>query len=84
MLSINNRSKAEALEAHFISLYNTGGWYNKSKSNWGQSSLLPKFNERDWKNFYSDQDLENIRNKCSNIVMEKNDDIDNLINQFSI
>ncbi len=80
-VSINNRSEAEALEAHFISLYNTGGWYNKSKSNWGQSSFLPKFNEGDWKNFYynlTEQDLENIRNKRGNIVMEKNDDIDNL------
>ena len=67
-ISINNRSEAEALEAHFISLYNTGGWYNKSKSNWEQSSFLPKFNEEDWKNFYynlTKQDFENIRNKRS-------------------
>lgn len=41
---INSRSEAEALEAHFISLYQTGSWYNKSKSNWGQSSFVPKFN----------------------------------------
>jgi hypothetical protein len=36
---INSRSEAEALEAHFISLYQTGSWYNKSKSN-GDKAVL--------------------------------------------
>ena len=74
---INSRSEAEALEAHFISLYQTGSWYNKSKSNWGQSSFVPKFNERDWQNFYyslTQQDLENINNKRNHLI---NKNIDN-------
>ena len=73
---VNNRSEAESLEAHFISLYKTGGWYNKSKSNWGQNSFVPTFNERDWQNFYYHltlQDRENIKNKRINLNKNTND-----------
>lgn len=37
---VNSRSEAESLEGHLISLYNTGDFYNKSKSRWGVNSFF--------------------------------------------
>lgn len=45
---VNTRIDAEYYEAHYISLYDTGRFYNKSKTNLGVSSLIPD-NEDKWK-----------------------------------
>lgn len=45
---IDTRIDAEYYEAHYISLYDTGKFYNKSKTNLGVSSLIPN-NEDKWK-----------------------------------
>ncbi len=47
---INSRTDAEYLEAHFISLYQTDKWYNKSKAGWGISAFID-VNENEWKEF---------------------------------
>lgn len=44
--NICSRTDAEYFEAHYISLYNTGKFFNKSKVGWGKSSFLPSRN--DW------------------------------------
>lgn len=45
---VNTCIDAEYYEAHYISLYDTGRFYNKSKTNLGISSLIPD-NEDKWK-----------------------------------
>lgn len=45
---VTSRTDAEFYEAHYISLYNTGEFYNKRKANMGISSLIPD-NEDKWK-----------------------------------
>ena len=47
---IDTRTDAEYYEAHYISLYDTGKFYNKSKVNMGVSNLIPD-NEDKWE-FY--------------------------------
>lgn len=39
-IDVNNRAEAEALESHFISEFNTGSFFNKSKNDWGTNSFL--------------------------------------------
>lgn len=39
---INTRTDAEYYEAHFISLYGTDKWLNKSKAGWGISTVLSR------------------------------------------
>lgn len=40
--TINTRTDIECLEAHYISLYHTDKYFNRSKSGWGLCSYLPK------------------------------------------
>ena len=47
---IETRTDAEYFEAHYISLYGTDNYFNKSKSGWGVSKFLPD-REGDWKSF---------------------------------
>lgn len=47
---ISSRTDAEYLEAHFISLYQTNKWYNRSKAEWGISSFID-IDENEWKEF---------------------------------
>lgn len=44
---VKNRSEAEAIESHLISLYGTDKYYNKAKAGWGINSFLPT--EYQWK-----------------------------------
>lgn len=46
---IRSRTDAEYLESHYISLYETGKWFNKNKSGWGISKYLPVNNN--WKEY---------------------------------
>ena len=63
-LDINNKTDCEGLEAHFISLYNTNKWYNKSKTNWGISNIYSMI-EWKWKEFdYIPEDIE-IKNRIN-------------------
>lgn len=48
-----NRTDAEYLEAHFISLYHTDKWFNKAKAGWGVSSII-SYSEDDWQEYKSD------------------------------
>ncbi len=51
--NINTRTDAEYFEAHYVSLYGTDKYFNKSKAGWGTSSFLPN-REEEWVN-YSEQ-----------------------------
>ena len=51
--NINTRTDAEYFESHYISLFGTYKYYNKSKAGWGVSSFLPN-KEKDWK-VYTDK-----------------------------
>lgn len=44
---IKTRTDAEYFESHYISLFHTDEWYNKSKVRWGVSNYLP--HRTDWK-----------------------------------
>ena len=44
---IESRTDAEYFESHYISLFKTDYWFNKSKRRWGISKYLPERN--DWK-----------------------------------
>lgn len=44
--NICSRTDAEYFESHYISLYNTGKYFNKSKVGWGVSNFLPQ--RDDW------------------------------------
>jgi hypothetical protein len=46
-IEVDNKSEAEAIESHLISLYETDKYYNKSKAGWGINKYLPV--EYDWK-----------------------------------
>lgn len=48
--NITTRTDAEYFESHFVSLYRTDNYYNKSKAGWGISSYLPN-RENDWVEF---------------------------------
>lgn len=54
---IQSRTDAEYLESHYISLYETGKWFNKNKNGWGISKYLPVKNE--WK-LYSIKEMSGI------------------------
>ena len=43
--NIKSRIDAELLEAHYISKFGTGEFFNKSKSTWGKSDLLDDLDE---------------------------------------
>ena len=49
-VEVNNRSEAEALEAHLIALHKTFEFYNTSKNDWGLNSFLLDY-EIKWKIF---------------------------------
>ncbi|WP_143323005.1 hypothetical protein [Clostridium sp. HBUAS56010] len=53
--NIVSRTDAEYFEAHYISLFKTDQYYNKSKTGWGISTFLPVRN--DWIE-YKDRPLE--------------------------
>lgn len=40
-IEVANKAEAEALEAHFITLYETGKYYNTAKADWGLLSFCP-------------------------------------------
>lgn len=46
---IRSRTDAEYLESHYISLYETGKWFNKNKNGWGISKYLPV--NSNWKEY---------------------------------
>lgn len=48
--NINTRTDAEYFESHYISLYGTDKYFNKTKQGWGVSSFLPD-REKDWKKY---------------------------------
>lgn len=52
--NINSRTDAEYFEAHYISLYETDKYYNKSKSGWGISSYLPN-RENEWEKYTGEE-----------------------------
>lgn len=52
---IETRTDAEYFESHYISLFKTDCWFNKSKRRWGTSKYLPKRN--DW-------EIYKIQNAC--------------------
>lgn len=54
-VNINSRTDAEYFESHYVSLYGTGNWYNKTKVDWGISSYLPD-REKEWK-LYKEEDF---------------------------
>ena len=73
---VNTRTDAEYYEAHYIALYGTGKFYNKSKVNMGISNLIPN-NEDKWE-YYGisfpmskedkhkyDKDYKDIKNKSN-------------------
>lgn len=73
---ISSRTDAEYYEAHYISLYDTGKFYNKNKVGFGTSNIIPD-NEDKWlyygvsfpmqksdKNKY-DTIYQDIKNKCN-------------------
>ena len=39
--NIHSRTDAEYMEAHFVSLFRTGNWYNTAKADWGVSRFIP-------------------------------------------
>ena len=41
-IEVSSTTDAEALEGHFITLYETDSYYNKSKSTWGVCSFAPE------------------------------------------
>lgn len=49
---IESRTDAEYIESHFIALYQTNKYYNRSKAGWGVSSFIPDV-EKQWKQFIS-------------------------------
>lgn len=63
---IKTRTDAEYFESHYVSLFDTGNWYNKSKVGWGISCYLP--DRSDWKIL----DISRINNKFS-IGIEQHD-----------
>lgn len=65
--NIITRTDAEYFESHFVSLYGTDNYYNKSKAGWGVSSFLPD-RENDWIEF--DQSV--FEEKCNDICGTKN------------
>jgi hypothetical protein len=62
---VNNRSEAEAIESHLISLYGTDQYYNKAKTGWGINALLPT--EFDWKPVITTIDdlVKDIQSSCN-------------------
>lgn len=46
-IEVDNKSEAEAIESHLISLYETDKYYNKAKTGWGINKYLPM--EYEWK-----------------------------------
>lgn len=56
---INTRTDAEMFESHFISLFGTNKWFNKSKANWGVSSFVPKIGE--WSVYKEEIDYDSKR-----------------------
>lgn len=54
---IETRTDAEYFESHYISLFKTDRWFNKSKSDWGTSGFLPVKSE--WK-LYSIEEISEI------------------------
>lgn len=48
--NIASRTDAEYFESHYISLYGTYNYFNKSKAKWGLSNYLPN-RENDWKSY---------------------------------
>ena len=50
---VKTRNDAEMLEAHYIALYGTDKWYNKSKTQWGLCSYAPNL-ENQWKAYDDD------------------------------
>lgn len=57
---VNNRSEAETYETHFISLYNTGNYFNKAKTDRGVVSFIP---EVEWHDYNVDSNEENEKLK---------------------
>lgn len=49
-IEVNSRAEAEALEAHFIAVFNTGEHNNKSKSDWGVNSFFADI-QFQWKEY---------------------------------
>lgn len=53
---VNSVCEAEALEGHFISLYQSNDWFNIAKSEWGQLSFAPDI---EWQVFDDNYDIFN-------------------------
>lgn len=63
---IESRTDAEYFESHYISLFKTDSWFNRSKCGWGISKYLPKRN--DWCLY--DTEKADLRVKCSKLERE--------------
>ena len=69
---IETRTDAEYFESHFISLYNTDKWFNKSKAGWGVSLFLPN-RENDWVEYHDTDVLDD--SLCTNYGSSSKDTI---------
>ena len=75
--TITNRTDAEYLEAHYISLFNTGEYYNVKKVGWGISEFLS--DEGEWVEYSpSTATDERIFDKLLAVIEEKDAEIANL------
>lgn len=65
-LEVSNRSEAESLESHFISLYQTGKYYNKAKNDWGINKIIST-SELHWKTFceVSEKNIRCVFDECN-------------------
>lgn len=64
--NINSRTDAEYFESHYISLYGTDKYYNKSKAGWGVSSYLPD-RENEWER-YSGKEFIKEKSECIYLI----------------
>ena len=63
-----SRTDAEYIEAHYISLYETYKYYNRTKSNWGISNYIP-YKEDKWK-YYDVVNFHILNEKCNKLEEE--------------
>lgn len=76
---IDNKTDCEGLEGHFISLYNTGKWYNKSKVKWGISKIYSMIN---WEWIELEYNAEKFVSDCKRKQRKINNDyLDKLYNK---
>jgi hypothetical protein len=75
--NIKTRTDAEYFEAHYISLYKTDKWFNKSKSGWGVSTFLLSHNEEEWVEYKENDFKKEKKRKTNEVKKSKTENRDN-------